>query len=490
MSVRTRFAPSPTGSLHVGSLRTALFNWLFARRHGGRFVLRVDDTDQTRHDESAVAPILDGMRWLGLDWDEGPHFQSDRKDLYANALRWLVDAGHVYRDYTTESDRDRMRLKSAQTRSAFRFRQADPTGHPPDAPHGLRFRVPLGGGTMTLKDLIRGDVCGAADDIGDFVVARSDGSPLYSFATVVDELDMGITHVIRAEEHLANTFPQLLLYAALTSPGAPFEGREVPAFAHLPYVAAPGGKKKLSKRDGVAVSLQDYVAQGYVPEAVLNYIARLGWSLDDRTEVISRDQMVENFSLERVVPAPACHDPDRLFHLQSEWMRTKGVPEKFAIARRELLAAGLVHDPMTPWEVNQLTCVVLALGDRFKLAADVVRYGGFFFQDRVDYDPVAVDKRLRSPAAARVLADMAEALSAVDPCRFGCGDLEPLVRTYAESRGLSMGLVVNAVRVAVTGQAVGPGIYETLMLVGKDRCVSRLAEAVEMVSGEAARPAP
>ena len=279
MSFRTRFAPSPTGFLHIGGVRTALLNWLLARHHGGQFILRIDDTDQGRHVEEAVGLILEGFRWMGMDWDEGPevggpfgpYFQSQRTEHYMRAAAALVASGHAYRDYSTDSERAAERAEAEKSKRAYRFREqpvsdADRIRYEEEGrPFALRFRVPLGR-TVVVHDLIKGDVEQRSDEIGDFVIVRPDGSPLYNFASVVDDAEMKITHVVRAEEHLANTYSQVLVFKAL--------GHPLPAFAHVPYVAAPGSRKKLSKRDG-AVGLDHYINKGYLPEAMMNYLSRL-----------------------------------------------------------------------------------------------------------------------------------------------------------------------------------------------------------------------
>src|SRR5262245_55070559 len=342
MSVRTRFAPSPTGFLHIGGVRTALFNWLLARNLGGQFLLRIDDTDQQRHVEDAVARILDGFRWMGMDWDEGPevggphepYFQSQRAARYDDAAARLVASGNAYRDYSTEAERAAEKAAAERAKVAYRFRRK-PLGPEDEArfeaegrPYALRFQVPSGR-TVVVRDLIKGDVEQKTDEIGDFVIVRPDGTPLYNFASVVDDVDMRITHVVRAEEHLSNTYAQVLVFEAL---GAP-----LPAFAHVPYVAEPGSRKKLSKRKGeeykagaLKVYLHEYADEGYLPEAMLNYLARLGWSYDDTQEVFSRAELVEKFSLERVNSAPASHDPDKLFWLEGEWMKTLSMDRKVA----------------------------------------------------------------------------------------------------------------------------------------------------------------
>ena len=336
MTVRTRFAPSPTGFLHIGGVRTALFSWLLARRHGGQFVLRIDDTDQQRHVEDAVRLILDGFRWMGMDWDEGPEEGRAARPLFPGPTRRPVHGGgrsprsppgHAYRDYSTPAERDSAKAAAEKSKVAYRFRGVRPTPEQiaqydaEGRTFALRFQVPLGR-TIVLQDLIKGPVEQKTEEVGDFVIVRPDGSPLYNFASVVDDADMQITHIVRAEEHLANTFPQLLVFEAL--------GYPLPQFAHVPYVAAPGSKKKLSKRDG-AVGLQEYMGLGYLPEAMMNYLARLGWSYDASSEIFSsRRADREVLARPRELARPASHDSDKLFWLQGEWMKTLSTEAKVA----------------------------------------------------------------------------------------------------------------------------------------------------------------
>jgi len=484
MSVRTRFAPSPTGFLHIGGVRTALFNWLLARHHGGQFVLRIDDTDQERHVEAAVGMILDGFRWMGMDWDEGPevggpfgpYYQSQRGEKYRAAADRLVASGHVYRDYSTQAERDALKAAADAAKVAFRYRGVDPTpeevarhdaeGHP----YALRFRVPLGR-TVVVRDLIKGDVEQKSDEIGDFVIVRAGGQPLYNFASVVDDADMEITHVVRAEEHLANTFAQILVFEAL--------GHDLPAFAHVPYVAAPGSRKKLSKRDG-AVGLDEYMHKGYLPDAMMNYLARLGWSLDASQEVFTRAELIEKFGLERVNSSPASHDPDKLFWLEGEWM--KGVPlaQKVEGVIHYLHAEGLIAADVHLNTRRRIAAVVSALGDRLKTYSDILTLGRYFFTETLTHDPDAVKKRLRKPGVPEMLRGLDEALAKVEP--FEVGPLEAAIQGFSESHGIKMGDVVNPLRVATTGQGVGPGLYECLEILGRDSCRTRIAKTLAMLA--------
>jgi glutamyl-tRNA synthetase len=491
MSVRTRFAPSPTGYLHIGGVRTALFNWLLARHHGGQFILRIDDTDQQRHVEEAVGRILDGFRWIGIDWDEGPevggplgpYYQSQRTESYVRAADQLVASGHVYRDYSTDSERAADKAAAERQKRAYRFRRK-PLSEDEVArfqaegrPFALRFQVPPGR-TLVLHDLIKGPVEFSTDEIGDFVIVRPDGTPLYNFASVVDDAAMRITHVVRADEHLSNTFPQLLMLEAL--------GATLPAFAHIPYVAEPGSKLKMSKRktedyekSGILVYLHQYIDRGYLPDALLNYLARLGWSFDGTQEIFTRPELIEKFSLERVNSSAASHDQDKLFWIEGEWMKKLPLEDKVEGVLPFLKKEALVSDPMSPSERTRIAAVITALGDRLKVFADILKLGRFFFTESLAYDPDAVKKRLRKAGVAAMLEELDLVLAQVEP--FDLASLESAVHAYAESTGRKMGDVVNPLRVAVTGQGIGPGLYDCLAILGRDLCRARVRQTVEML---------
>ncbi len=492
MTLRTRFAPSPTGFLHIGGVRTALFNWLLARHHGGQFILRIDDTDQQRHVEDAVQKILDGFRWIGIDWDEGPevggpsgpYYQSQRQDLYKQAASRLVESGHVYKDFSTEAERAADKAAAEREKRAYRFRRQPLTDaqaaqyEAEGRPFALRFQVPPGR-TLVLHDLVKGDVEFATDEIGDFVIVRPDGSPLYNFASAVDDVAMKITHVVRAEEHLSNTFPQLLVFEAL--------GAELPSFAHIPYVAEPGSRSKMSKRKlaeyeklGILVYLHQYIEKGYLPEALLNYLARLGWSFDGEQEVFSRAELIEKFTLDRVNSSPASHDQDKLFWLEGEWMKTVPLDRKVEgvvpYLRREGLLSGEVPSDSERALIGR---VIEALGDRLKTFSDIIKLGRFFFTEDVTFDPDAVKKRLRKDGVPAMLAELDALLAETEP--YDLATLEKAVHDYAEKTGRKMGDVVNPLRVATTGQGVGPGLYDCLVIVGRERCRRRIAAALAML---------
>ncbi len=410
---------------------------------------------------------------------------------YRQAADRLVESGHVYKDFSTEAERAADKAAAEREKRAYRFRRQPITDEQAaqyeaeGRPFALRFQVPAGR-TLVLHDLIKGDVEFATDEIGDFVIVRPDGTPLYNFASAVNDIAMKITHVVRAEEHLSNTFPQLLVFEAL--------GAELPAFAHIPYVAEPGSRAKMSKRKiaeyeklGVLVYLHQYVEKGYLPEALLNYLARLGWSFDAEQEIFSRDELIEKFTLDRVNSSPASHDQDKLFWLEGEWMKTVPLERKVEgvvpFLRREGLLAG---DSPVESERALIARVIEALGDRLKVFSDIVKLGRYFFTESVTYDPDAVKKRLRKEGVPAMLADLDRLLAETEP--YDLATLERAVHEYAEKAGRKMGDVVNPLRVAVTGQGVGPGLYDCLVILGRQRCRDRIAAAVAMLSEASKTP--
>ena len=516
MTVRTRFAPSPTGYLHIGGVRTALFNWLFARRHGGRFLLRIDDTDAERNVAEALRPILEGFRWLGLDWDEGPevdgpyapYYQSQRGDRYRLAVARLVAGGAAYRDYAT-TEEIRAERETAQ-REKRRFLYSRRWMAETDAQAAafeaegrravVRLQMPREG-RCAFHDLVRGDVEFEWALEQDHVVQRADGSCLYHLASAVDDHDFAITHVIRAVEHLSNTPRQIFIATAL--------GYALPAYAHLPYVAAPGSAEKLSKRKlstylrhhefktaydhgaGIAeaqglsitpesfnpVAVDFYREVGYEPDALVNYLLLLGWSLDDRTETFTRDQMIEHFSLERVNHSAASFDPQKLLAFQERRMQALSVDERVARVLPFLECSGLVAAPSTHDQQTRIRQVVEAAGDRIKVAGDILGYPEFFQPDaEVAYDRKAFDKRVRKEGVEPLLRRFRDRLGATES--FDADALDRAMHTFVETEGIAIGQLVHAVRVAVTGKAIGFGLFEGLAILGRDASVARIDRAL------------
>jgi glutamyl-tRNA synthetase len=502
--------------LHIGGVRTALFNWLFARRHGGQFLLRIDDTDAERNVEAALAPILHGFRWLGIDWDEGPevggpyepYYQSQRLARYQAAAETLLAGGFAYRDYATTEEIAAEREAAQAEKRPFLYSRRWMAETPADQQRlraegrksVVRLKMPREG-SLAIDDLVRGRVEFEWAREQDHVVQRADGTCLYHLASVVDDHDFAITHVIRAEEHLSNTPRQIFIAQSL--------GYALPQYAHLPYVAEPGSKNKLSKRKldkylknrdfalvnehGVAIAraigletsadtfnpvIVDFYEQvGYLPEAIINYLALLGWSLDDKTEFMSRRTLIDNFSLERVTKAPASFDPKKLWAFQDHYMQELPTKQKVATMLTWLQRAALVPKP-APCEVGpKLTRIVEAAGDRLKVFGDIIAYADFFFQEEVTYDEKAFDKNVRKPGAVELLAKFRDALAGVEP--FDAAHLEGAMQALVAAEGIKTGDLVHAVRVATTGKPVGPGLYDCLEILGKEACLARIDRAVE-----------
>jgi glutamyl-tRNA synthetase len=511
--MRTRFAPSPTGYLHIGGVRTALFNWLLTRRQGGQFILRIDDTDQERNRPEALQPILDGFRWLGITWEEGPeiggphgpYFQSQRGESYVAAARRLLESGHAYPDYLSKEELDAERKEADRARRPYvhRGRHRDTPAAENvrlyrEKPAPLRFKIPLGR-TAVIEDLICGHCEQKTDLMGDPVILRADGRALYNFATVVDDVEMNITHVIRAKEHLSNSYTQVLVYEAL---GAP-----LPQFAHVPVVNEPKSKKKLSKRDmkkfvtpevraklhavgwtDAEIDSRDdlnpatvafYRELGYLPAALVNYLGRLGWSLDDTSEIIPLEQMTANFSLERVNDSPASFDPDKLYWLAGEYMRMLPIEDRAAGVVPFLRRAGLVGDAVDEATRRKVRRVVEACGDRLKLFSDILPYGGPFFRAEPDYDPKALQKRVAKAGVPELLRDFRAVLKTVEP--FDAPTLEERLRMFCEERGVNPALLIHALRVSTTGIEVGPGVFDCLDILGRDETLRRIDLALAKV---------
>jgi glutamyl-tRNA synthetase len=513
MTIRTRFAPSPTGYLHIGGVRTALFNWLLTRRLGGQFVLRIDDTDAERNKPEALQPILDGFRWLGIDWDEGPeaggaygpYFQSQRNHFYVEAALKLLDSGDAYPCYRTKEELDVERKEAEKAKKAYVHRGQHRDTPPAEnrrlyqeKPTTLRLKVPLGQ-TIAIDDLIRGHVEWQSDLIGDPVILRPDGRALYNFATVVDDVAMKITHVIRAAEHLSNTPTQVLVYTALAY--AP------PQFAHVPVVNEPKSKKKLSKRDMKkfvtpeikaklhAVGWTDeqmdsrddlnpatvafYRELGYLPTGLVNYLGRLGWSLDDKTEYIPLPDMIANFGLERVNDSAASFDPDKLYWLAGEYMRQLPIEERTEGVIPFLKRAGLIGATVDTALKAKVRRIVEACGDRLKLFSDILLYGAFFFKKDPDIDQAAFKKRLQKEGVPEQLRAFAADLEGIES--FESAALEERLRVFCEGRGLKSGDLIHALRVSTTGVAVGPGVFDCLAILGKAESLRRIQMALQRV---------
>ncbi len=475
MAPRVRFAPSPTGYLHVGGARTALFNWLIARKLGGVFVLRIEDTDLERSSDEMVGGILDGLRWLGLDWDEGPgiggpfgpYLQSERLDRHRAMAERLVAQGDAYYCYCTPETLKAKRDAAEQAGSAWRYDRTC-SALPADAiasrerdrtPRVIRFRVPPG--TTRFDDLVHGPIEFDAANIEDFVLLRSDGQPTYQLSVVSDDVEMKISHVVRGDDHISNTPKQLLLYRAI--------GAVEPKFAHVPLILGPD-KKRLSKRHG-ATSVIEYERLGYLPEAMFNFLALLGWSPGNDDEVFAREQLIKAFALEGISGGNAVFNQDKL-----DWFNQQHImrlaPDELAVRVKPwLVAAGLWREDYLGNRHAWFFSVLELLRPRAKRLGDFAEQGALFFTDAVEYDPAAIDKHLRVPGTAELLDATGAALAALDA--FDSASTEAAIRDLANARGVKASVLIHAVRVAVTGKTASPGLFEVLSLLGRDRVHAR-----------------
>lgn len=464
MTVRTRFAPSPTGFLHIGGARTALFSWLYARKHGGQFVLRIEDTDLERSSEASVNAILEGMSWLGLDYDEGPFYQTSRFERYAEVNQQLLDSGHAYKCYCSKERLEKLRETQMANKEKPRYDGRCSGGvEPPsaDAPFVIRFRNPKEG-NVEFDDLVRGRISISNDELDDLIIARSDGSPTYNLTVVVDDSDMRISHVVRGDDHINNTPRQINLLKAL--------GLELPVYAHTPMILGSDGKR-LSKRHG-AVSVIQYREEGFLPEALLNYLVRLGWSHQDQ-EVFSIDEMIELFDIGDVNKAASVFNTEKLLWLNQHYIKETD-PQH--IARH--LSHHLGLRGIDPANGPDLHAVATAQHERAKTLAEMAEISEFFYRDFDEIDPKSAKKHLKA-AAREPLEKVREALAALD-----CWEPDPIygvVTGIAELLDLKIGKVAQPLRVAVAGRAASPGIDVTLHLVGREACLRRIDRALEYI---------
>lgn len=460
-NIRTRFAPSPTGFLHLGSARTALYNWLFSRHNGATFILRIEDTDRTRSTEESARAIVDGMHWLGLDWDSGPFFQSERFELYQQAIKKLSEAGKIYPCTCTPEELEQKRKLALATKRKPKYDRTcrNKTEIPKDKPYVMRFRTP-DFGTTIVHDLIKGDVAIDNSEIDDFVLTRSDGWPTYNFAVVVDDSEMKITHVIRGDDHLNNTPKQILLYEAL--------GLEPPKFAHLPMILGQD-RSRLSKRHG-ATSIEAYRDMGVLPEAMINFLARLGWSHGDQ-EFFTKDELVKYFSLEEVGKSAAIFNFDKLLWLNLQHMKAKSDSEL-----AELLLPFLKRRGFTPPSSQWVMTMLVALKERAKTLDEMVESVSFAFKEP-EYNPADVEKFLKPPVA-ELLEELSDKLEKLEP--YNVESISKVFKEILESHSLKMKDLAQPTRVALTGTSISPPIYETIALVPKEQAVKRLRKAAKM----------
>jgi glutamyl-tRNA synthetase len=500
MSVRVRFAPSPTGYLHLGAARAALFNWLFARKEGGKFLLRVEDTDLQRSTDESTRSILEGLAWLGIgDYDEEIVFQSQNADQHRAAAMRLIEEGKAYRDFTPKEDRSDANVKqeiAERARSASTAEGVDHRSNPfrdlsreeserraaAGEPFAVRLKVAREGRSR-FDDAVYGEQLRDYSEIEDLVLLRSgDLSPLYNLSVVCDDIEMGITNVIRGQDHLTNTHKQILIYEAL--------GARVPAFAHLPLILAPN-KAKLSKRKhGEVVSLTTYRDRGFIPAAFRNFLALLGWSPADGTEIMSLEEMISKFSLEGIHRSNAVfnfneHDPrqwtdQKALWMNAEYLRTLPLEELTPMVRAELESAGLWKPVYEAGERAWFERTIDLIRQRFHTLKDFSGQGRAYLADDFEFDPQAVAKNLKKePRLKELLPGLADALEKVGP--WTTEEVEATLRAFAEETGVKAGLLINASRTALTGQSVGPSMFDVFDVIGRTRSVKRLREAAQLV---------
>ena len=468
MTVKTRFAPSPTGVLHIGSVRTALFCWLYARHCDGKYVLRIEDTDRERSTEENVQAIFDGLDWLGIESDEEPVFQTSRFDRYREVIDQWLEEGKAYYCYCTKEELDELREKQKAAGEKMRYdgRWRDRTDVREGVDPVVRFKNPLDG-EVAVEDLVRGTVVFQNEELDDLIIARSDGTPTYNFTVVVDDSDMGITHVVRGDDHLNNTPRQMNMLKAL--------GADVPAYAHLPMILGTDGAK-LSKRHG-AVDVRDYREQGYLPEALLNYLVRLGWSHGDQ-EIFTLQEMFDLFDIADVNQSASAFNPEKLTWLNQQYIIQMPAEELGQRAEPFLRAEGI-----DPANGPELAKVADAYRERAETLVQLAQSCGYCFVDDVELDEKAAKKNLR-PVILEPLKDIANRFAAFDD--WDAEKITNEIRECAEAHGINMGKLGQPLRVAVTGGGVSPPIDVTLGLVGKERTLARIGKAIEYVEARAA----
>ena len=483
-SVRVRFAPSPTGFLHIGSARTALFNWLFARHHNGTFILRVDDTDGARSTAESMQNIFDTMHWLGLEWDEGPdvggphepYIQSQRVKRHQECAQRLLDEGKAYCCYCTKDELAEKREQAQAKKRTYRY-----DGRCGDLSDAERAKFEVEGRewtvrlkiepqTIPVEDLILGDVSFESDTLDDFIFMKPGFLPLYNYASTVDDADLEITHIIRGQDHLSNTPKQILIYKALEM--------EPPKFAHIPLVIDATGKK-LSKRDGEdVVSVEAYRRKGYLPDALANYLVRLAWSADDEQEIFTPDELIEKFTLERVGKSPSRFDLQKLGWMNGQYVQKQSVAERTDGSVIFLEKAGFDLSDVPRAKLERIVDVV---GDRLHNYADIIAYAAYFFtdDDGYEFDPAAIKKWFKKDDALQAIQDVVAVLEAVEP--FDVAHIDEALRAWVDETGAKAIQVMQPIRVAVSGKMVGPGLFDVLELLGKDAVIVRLKRAANEI---------
>ena len=473
--IRVRIAPSPSGFLHIGTARSALFNWLFARHHGGKFLLRIEDTDTDRSSAAMVAVIFNSLEWLGLDWDEEPVFQSRRLDIYLKYVDRLLESGQAYRCWCKPEVLKARQDEAMKNKQNPRY---DRTCHNlpgnekkrlMDSGEASAVRLFVGDGVTTFRDLVLGEVTKDHKELDDFIIARSDGRAVYNMAVVVDDHEMRISHVIRGNDHVSNTFKQILLYRALEI--------EPPKFAHIPLILGKD-RSKMSKRDGAA-AVTDYGKMGYLKEAVVNFIALLGWSPGDDREIMSIDQIIEAFSLERINPTNAIFDTEKLRWMNGEYIRACDDHRLVDLVRPFLVEAGLTTQLWISSRWDWMMKFVHILKERCHLLSDFAEQGRFFFVDKFEYDPKGVEKHFSDNGICESLEKWIEVIR--DLPDFSVGSIEEALRKLVETLAMKPAELIHPTRLALSGETKGPPLFDMMELLGREKCLERLGRAMKFI---------
>ncbi len=481
--VRVRFAPSPTGYLHIGGARTALFNWLFARKMKGKLILRIEDTDTERLKENSVSQILTSLKWLGLNWDEGPeagcgygpYYQSERREIYEKYAVKLLEEGKAYRCFCTPADLEKEREKQRLAKQPFRYGRTCREMSSNEAEeriargetYSIRIKIPQSG-TITVHDLIHGDVTFNLDQLDDFVIVKSNGMPTYNFAVVVDDHMMAMTHVLRAEEHLSNTPKQLLIYEAL--------GFEPPAFGHMPMILAPD-RSKLSKRHG-ATSVEEFRDKGYLSEAIVNYLTLLGWGPGDEREIISLEETVKLFKLEQMSKKAAVYDTKKLTWMNGQYLSDLPLEKVLPEAEKFFIKNNLITEAWLKRNGEFFAKLVDVVRVRVKTLQEVADASEYFFKDFADYDEKGKTKYFK-PETAELLEKCRAAIA--EDKEYSLKSLEDIYSRIAEENGLALGKIVHPTRLALTGKTVSPGLFDVMYLLGKEKTIERMGRAITYI---------
>lgn len=481
--VRVRFAPSPTGYLHIGGARTALFNWLFARKMGGKLILRIEDTDVARLKEDSVSQILTSLKWLGINWDEGPevggdygpYYQSERFDIYRKYCQQLVDEGKAYYCFCTPEELETQREKQRQAKQPFRYARTCRDLTPKEvkaridagASYSVRLKIPAEG-SVVVHDLIHGDVTFNMDQYDDFVIMKSNGIPTYNFAVVIDDHLMGMTHVMRAEEHLSNTPKQLLVYQAF--------GWEPPKFGHMSMILAPD-RSKLSKRHG-ATSVEEFRSQGFVAEAIVNYLTLLGWGPGDEREIFSLQDTVELFELEQMSKKAAIYDTKKLTWMNGQYLSELPLEKILPEVKPFFVKDGYVDEAWFAENEAYFAKLVDTVRVRVKTLQEIADASDYFFKDVESYDEKGVAKHFK-PEAVALLEECIAAVEADDV--YSLETTEAAYNKIAADNNLALGKVIHPTRLALTGRTVSPGMFDVMVLLGKEKTLARLHKAVEFI---------